>query len=301
MYKKILEEIYLARVFGEGYVQDLEYPPPADYSRLSVDLEGKSFYATGKLCGVRAFAFVDGKRVIMLSEKGSAIEHVEPVVDKITVPNKARVVLDGYLVDYNWESMTCRELRNETARHLNHGKGKENLVYIVFDMLTLPEFMNHDCERDYYTRYGTVLDVVVPNDKVRPIYYGYAGNDKKNLIRMMELYTHAGWEGAFIKLFDGKYGFDGKPDLIEVRDLIKTDYPILEYGADAKGVFITINLHGGPFKIRETLSDVGIKAMALGLKDGKLGTASVLHMGVGLDANSNLMLKNAYIDKLLGG
>lgn len=287
-----LEKLYLDEVFGDKPRIIVDCPSVEVWDGSTDPIISGNYFFAGRIpCGRRCVVFyVDGK-IAAFSESGVRIQLSPGIFHGLRLPVGARVVFDGYILD-----------KKQSMNHLINQP-----MLLLVDMITLQEYLSGSCDKEYYTRYNIMKDVVAASGIVQVVEYDYSGYDQKMIARMGHMYAKAQWGGVMVKSYDGKRGVDGSPDTIFTKKYMIQKMCVGGYGKDADGAYITVSYNGKFFKVRTPLSDLSIGTQfksSLFNRDGMMSgpySANIMFMGEGLDQKGKPALYQAYLENLIVG
>ena len=178
-------------------------------------LKGKEIFLTEKLDGNRCFARVDNGKCLFLSRSGKEIEGLDDIEFEFKrLPNGW---YDGELI---------AESFNETqSQTLKKGK-KSNLVFNIFDYLTLTEVEWQNCTHDYIARRHHLKLIFKDLEKFQYVklipLIGRGQFDEGWVIKVLDEYTSRGSEGIMINT-NSMYQFNRTCDLLKVKKMYTLD------------------------------------------------------------------------------
>lgn len=178
-------------------------------------LKGKEIFLTEKLDGNRCFARVENGKCLFLSRSGKEIEGLDDVEFEL-----CRLVPGWY------DGELIAESFNETqSQTLRKGK-KKNLVFNVFDYLTLDEVDAQLCTHPYLDRRNYLETQFRCTEgfqyvKLIPL-IGRGQFDENWVIKVLDEYTSRGSEGIMINT-NSVYQFNRTCDLLKVKKMYTLD------------------------------------------------------------------------------
>lgn len=179
-------------------------------------LEGKEVYLTEKLDGNRCIARVNGDGTcLFLSRSGKEIEGLDDIGQELS-----RLVPGWY------DGELIAESFNETqSQTLRKGK-KSNLVFNVFDYLTLLEFESQKCTHTYSQRREYLDGIFKGIEKFQYVklvpLIDHGIFNERWVIQYLDEYTSRGSEGIMINT-DALYCFGRTCDLLKVKKMYTLD------------------------------------------------------------------------------
>ena len=182
-------------------------------------LQDKEIFITEKLDGNRCFARVENGKCLFLSRSGKEIEGLDDIEFEL-----GRLVpgwYDGELIASNFNETQSQTLRK--------GK-KSNLIFNVFDFLTLTEVELQDCTHSYIQRRSHLQTIFRAAEdfqyvKLIPI-IGVGQFDEDWVLEILDEYTSKGSEGIMINT-NAPYQFNRTCDLLKVKKMYTLDLRVI--------------------------------------------------------------------------
>lgn len=189
------------------------------YPDCMEDLKGKEIFLTEKLDGNRCFARVENGVCTFFSRSGREIEGLDEIDEDLT--NFVDGWYDGELI-----AETFNETQSQT---LKKGK-KSNLVFNVFDYLTLKEVAEQNCTHNYLIRRQFMEQIFRCREefehvKIVPL-IGRGIYDHDWVMSVLEDYVSGGSEGIMINQNE-PYQFWRTGWLIKVKKMYTVDLKVL--------------------------------------------------------------------------
>ncbi len=242
----------LNNVYGKDFVPtfDVQLAFPYD-KKIQKYTDTDKFYVTQKLDGHRALTtveFKDNQIVIStLTRRGQQIDGLTELHEDVITFIKSNTevmktfengfVLDGELLLRNPNNLSTGELFQETSKVLRKDGEKKNVMYNLFDILPLNEFLYQKASTETYEYRRTkwlnklnkskcirvipVLDVINKNDI--PKWSTYA--------------TEQGWEGVMLNAANGTYRKTRSPELLKVKKMHTADLEIVGFNEAISGAY----------------------------------------------------------------
>ena len=194
-------------------------------------VEGKHFYLTEKLDGIRCLAVCKENDIKFFTRQGQPIEglwQVEDVLKRIRSRTGSDFVLDGELL-YAWrDGLPSKEQYKRTTMLVRKDGPKDGVTLFAFDYLSVEAFESRQCTTPYWER-RQMLETIVLNDhtigvKVLPILYH--GNDTSKIIQYLNIQRGLEHEGVMINLADEPYQFTRTNALLKVKVMQDCDLEI---------------------------------------------------------------------------
>lgn len=185
------------------------------YPDFIQDLEGQEIFLTEKLDGNRCFARVDNHICTFYSRSGREIEGLDEIDKELSR------LTDGWY-DGELIASTFNETQSQT---LKKGK-KSNLVFNVFDYLTLKEVERQECTHTYQERRIMLETIFKGCEKFQYIkkvpLIGRGIFDEQWVLSVLEDYTSNGSEGIMINM-NKPYQFWRTSWLLKVKKMYTVD------------------------------------------------------------------------------
>lgn len=185
------------------------------YPDFIQDLEGQEIFITEKLDGNRCFARVENVQCTFYSRSGREIEGLDDINDELR--RLPPGWYDGELVAKNF---------NETqSQTLKKGK-KKDLIFNIFDYLTLEEVIEQNCTHSYKHR-RMILDLIFEDSEqfkyIRLVPLIFRGeHDEELVMNILDEYTSKGSEGLMINM-NKPYQFWRTSWLLKVKKMYTVD------------------------------------------------------------------------------
>jgi len=156
-----------------------------------------------KIDGVRMIAIKKNNSVVLYTRNGKIIEGYNDIVSNVKNIGIDNVVFDGEIVGKNY---------TDTMNNLFRKEKEKSGTYMIFDMLTIDEFMDGESKDDYYTRKLAISNIKKNiNEKefsflkfIEPV----AMLQNPTIDQLNEIsnqVVNQGYEGIMIKDYTAKY------------------------------------------------------------------------------------------------
>ena len=229
-------------------------------------VEGKHFYLTEKLDGIRCVAVVKENGVQMFSRQGVPIEGLVDV-NKWLLFIRDHVgkdfVFDGELLISGRDDIPSKEQYKRTTMIVRREGIKRDITYNVFDVLDLDAFESRSCEMPYYQRrqkLDSYCMCLKGLHEVVPLPVLYHGTDTSMIMRHLNAQRTLQHEGVMINLADETYQFGRTNALLKVKVMQDCDLEIIGFEA-GKGKFegtlgaLVCDYKGTPVGVGSGLTD----------------------------------------------
>lgn len=202
-------------------------------------IQGKSITITRKLDGNRCLLFNHINGPIMLTRQGKLYEGLVQIEQEASLLPKG-YVYDGELI-IDGEDLSAEEKYRLTTGTL-HKKGtkKKDLIFHVFDVVSIDEFNQQLCTAKYSERLEflqtKLTSVNTPHIRLVDVLYQGLAEDEV-IQRIVKEQTELGEEGIMINLNDATYKFKRCKDLLKVKLFNSADVRVVGY-YEGTGEFI---------------------------------------------------------------
>lgn len=195
-----------------------------------------SFAVTEKLDGIRCIVHYskDAEEPVQLyTRQGKrilgCIEIEDAIKENMKVLDIEDAMLDGELLatDCSYEDV----YKETTKRVKNKNEVKEDIKYVVFDMLILDHTHETHKEETYYKRrsYLMQLKSVIVESCMEVLPMLYVGDDINELIKLLDQYRDKGAEGLMVNLLDAPYEFKRSKNILKVKVMQTADLKIIGF------------------------------------------------------------------------
>lgn len=173
---------------------------------------------------------LDGLRMVVISGKaytrnGRTIDTVGHIIDELFSP--AAVAHGGDEYVYDGEIMGKTDFDQDSGKIRKKGNGpNRDLVYNVFDMLTLREWRERKSEplNVRKMRMHDWLGTLCPkNTQIVPMLTLSADASTEELFATRDRFIKAGYEGAMLKDFRAPYVFKRSASILKLKDFSSAD------------------------------------------------------------------------------
>ena len=239
-YKLLCKDITLGvtaktvnKVLGYEFVPEFRCMLANKYFEHPDKVEGKHFYLTEKLDGIRCLAVCKENDIKLFTRQGQPIEgllQVEFDLDCLHERINKDFVMDGELLISDRNSIPSKEQYKQTTMVVRRDGLKSGIAYNVFDVLDFEAFDRRLCDTPYYLRrqkldaYRYFLsDFTCIN--ILPVLYH--GSDTSQIIEHLNIQRSLQHEGVMINLADEPYQFTRTNALLKVKVMQDCDLEII--------------------------------------------------------------------------
>lgn len=253
------------KVMGMEIIPEFRCMLANKYFEHQDKVEGKHFYLTEKLDGIRCVAKVTPDEVELFSRQGVPIEGLYNIEEELLATAKKlnkSFVVDGELLVFDRKDIPSKEQYKRTTMIVRKEGRKNGIRYNVFDILDYHAFENRCCEMPYYQRRQR-LETYFPDREyvyVKPLPILYHGSDTSEILRYLNVQRALDHEGVMINLADEPYQFTRTNALLKVKVMQDCDLEITGV-QEGQGRFagtlgaLIVDYKGTPVGVGSGLSD----------------------------------------------
>lgn len=199
---------------------------PLDKYEESLDEE---FYITLKLDGTRIIAIVDDSEVEFFTRQGKSVSGLSELKEQLSsLPNG---VYDGEVLLKNDENLNSDDLFRATQKVLRKDGEKKGLIFYIFDLLSISEFINGKSSRTYSQRRNLLDTSISEHSKdlsnVEVLSVLYKGDDKSIIPLILQQVEAEGLEGIMINVGSGLYESKRTKNLLKVKSMSSADLLVM--------------------------------------------------------------------------
>ena len=217
------------KVFGKGFISEFNVMLAEKYWDNQDKVEGKDFIISLKLDGIRCVAFVEDSVVKMFSRQGQPHLDFNDIIDELShFPDG---VYDGELIATNPDNLNSADLYRRTMTIARKNGIKKDIVFHVFDSLSLDDFKNSKSQLNCKERKDLVKRIIEQHNTkwieyVEPL---YEGNDTKQILELLDKVISQGLEGLMVNLADALYETKRVKTLLKVKKMQSVDLKIVGF------------------------------------------------------------------------
>lgn len=243
-YKELLEDIATKKLslgikakginkvlvkYNKKLIYTHEVMKAESYSLVQPDLTDENIYLTNKLDGVRGTFIYDSDKNALLSRSGLEFNGLNHIIEHaVNLPDN--MVFDGELISKNPDNLSSEDLFNLTKGLLNSNNSKEDIVFHIFDMLTLDEYYKGYSNKVYSERRND-LNTIEENEfiKVVPIHKHYPnGATEEEILTELAYLESQGEEGCMINIANKPYLNKRTKNILKVKSFHSCDGVIVD-------------------------------------------------------------------------
>lgn len=226
-------------------------------------VEGKHFYLTEKLDGIRCVCVVTEDDVALFSRQGQPIEgliEIERELEMIRRRTGKTFVLDGELLVTERDHLPSKEQYKQTIKIVRKEGPKSGIVYHVFDYLSVEAFKSRQCDTPYWERRQLLNTLTLGCNFIEPLPILYHGTDTSRILQKLDEQRKLDHEGVMINLADEHYQFTRTNALLKVKVMQDCDLEIIDV-QEGTGKFagtlgaLIVDYKGSPVGVGSGLTD----------------------------------------------
>ena len=228
-FKLGVQPLTLNKVYGKNFVPLFEimlaekyYDDPDKYLPDSLD-----FILTTKLDGIRCICVYNTNGDInFISRQGQPLEGLTDLTNDVRVNLLPGYVYDGELLLKNNNNLDSKTLYRATIKVTNSDDEKKNIIFHIFDMLTIEEFNNGLSRTSAIERKMTIHKLLSNGQNIqwlKEVEMLYVGNDKSQIQYWLDKITPEGGEGVMINLSDASYECKRSRNILKVKKIQTCD------------------------------------------------------------------------------
>lgn len=192
---------------------------------------GRTFCIQEKLDGFRCTIWKEGKNVKLISRQGKLIEGLVDIEDEIRKNPYYDFILDGELLLTDRENIPSKMQYKVTSKIVStKEKEKHGITFNAFDLITISEWENKECDINYECRYLQLCELLKGHSKNISIVPNIVITDDVSQIdKYLSEAKEKGWEGIMVRFMDSKYEWKRSSNLLKVKPFLEMDMEIVGY------------------------------------------------------------------------
>lgn len=196
-------------------------------------VEGKHFYLTEKLDGIRCLAVCKENDIKLFTRQGQPIEGliaVEADLCDLREQVGKDFVFDGELLVADRDGIPSKEQYKQTTMIVRREGTKLGIVYNVFDVLDVEAFETRCCDTPYYLRrqkLDAYCSTLRETATIHPLPILYHGTDTSEIMKHLNIQRSLEHEGVMVNLADEPYQFTRTNALLKVKVMQDCDLEII--------------------------------------------------------------------------
>jgi DNA ligase 1 len=281
----VLNKEIFASSSDEWYIPEFEVALAQTYSKASgknvADFTSKEWMITKKLDGARNITIVKDGSAKCYSREGNeflTLTNVQTAIESFCKENNLdNVVFDGEIciVDENGQE-NFQSIMKEIKKK---GHTIKNPMYILFDLITLDEFIAKESKDEYVARYNS-LDSLINNSTASKFFkivenYGIA-ESVEQIAELLTEVTSKGAEGLMIRT--GKYEGKRTWNLQKVKSFYDAEYVVDSVETDVIS-FIKYVAEDGTEYLSKTDCPKNVSVKSVTEKQEMVARVNITHKG----------------------
>ena len=218
----------LNKVFGKGFIPSFDVMLAQKFAEHEHKVTG-DFIITTKLDGIRNILIKQDGKITMFSRQGQPhLGFLEIYNEAIKLPDN--IVLDGEFILRNDKKMNSADLYRETVKVARKDGVKKNIVFHVFDYMSLDDFTNGISNDDCLKRKNKLSDLLNSHsfNFIKEVVPLYIGNDKDKVGEYLNKAIEEGSEGVMVNLADSPYKCKRCSDILKVKKFNDADVRVVD-------------------------------------------------------------------------
>ena len=195
-------------------------------------LEGKTFALTTKIDGGRIIAIRGANSVAFFTRAGQRYEGLVDLEREMLETFPEGTVLDGEITILNNKGIPSKEAYKQAMKITRSDGEKHGLKMLVFDLLTLEEWVAQKCERSWEER-RAFLHLLFQFGGARTYFellpVLYQGSDTSKVLEYLDQALANNEEGIMINICDAPYEFKRTWNLMKVKKMNTLDLQIVDF------------------------------------------------------------------------
>lgn len=248
------------KVFGKNFIPEFDVQLAFHYLKYANKVTDKRFILTQKLDGHRAVCIIKNGTGQFRTRQGIPIPGLEKqaksLIDLAAQLNEPNFVFDGELLLKNPNHLLTKDLFRKTSSVLRSKTAdKSDIVFNMFDGLTLSEFLNGQSKTPFIERKSKLLTAKIITPQIKVVPNLYDGYDLNKIAELNKTYVEPlGWEGLMLNTADGQYVTKRSQDILKIKQFFNTDVfvtDIFEGTGNLKGTLggVIVNYKGFPIRV----------------------------------------------------
>lgn len=225
------------KAYGKGFIPTFECMLAEKYFENTKKVENKEFTLTLKLDGIRCLLIKDNGKVSLFSRQGQPIEGLSDIESAVAAIPVDDFVIDGELLIQDITGIPSKEQYKATTKIVRKDGGKSGIAMRAFDMLSISEFKNQNCESTFLERRDnlhTLLSLLNENKPIDKQFIIelpalYSGTDTEMITKILDEVRADGQEGVMININDTPYEFKRTTNLLKVKVMQDCDLMIIRF------------------------------------------------------------------------
>lgn len=220
-------------VWGKGFISKFSIMLAKKFEDESHKLDGQYFGLTEKFDGQRAVFIKQGPFITVKSREGSPLSGFVEIEAALRNPTLPDGVYDGELLCKNHEELRDRDVLQQTLKITKKNGDKTDLIFYLFDYLTLEEFENEKSDKTYHERRELLHNIftLVNEPTIYLIPLLYVGNDLSVIPPMLAQLEELGKEGLMLNLLEVPYECKRSSNILKLKTMQTADLKVIGFEA----------------------------------------------------------------------
>lgn len=224
-----IQSTTINKIWGEHFIPTFDVMLAQKYFDNPDKLlpDGTKFILTPKLDGVRCVLF-NVANPVFFSRQGQTIDNLtELQVEANFLPKN--YIYDGELLLENKDNLESKDLYRATVKVTGSDNEKVNLIFNVFDMIPMMDFIKGYCSETAYQRKENLIKqfTIRKLNHIIDVPILYYGDDKNIISEELDKITAAGGEGVMINIADAPYERKRSKGLLKVKKMQTADVKVI--------------------------------------------------------------------------
>ena len=227
----------LNKVYGKDFITKYSVQLAGRYEHNKTEIN-EEFALTLKLDGNRCTVFNYEDDIKFFARSGKEFEGLIELEEDFKYLPKG-FVYDGELISKNLNNLPSKDLFRLTQT-ISRKKGiKENLDFIIFDIIPISEFEKGKSKLNYKERLEQMNKIFEESlDKlksVKQVPLFYIGKDLTQIPKLLDQVTSEGFEGLMLNTLNGHYQTKRTKDLLKIKEFHTIDVRVIGVEEDIRG------------------------------------------------------------------
>lgn len=221
----------LNKVFGKTFINkfNIQLAKEEDIDKINFPINAQLKYN-----GSRVITILNKGKITFKSRGGHEFSFPELEFSLLSIPyiGSKEIVLDGELTfgdSKNEDHTKISGLINSSIKTGSRLPNNKDIQYHIFDTLSLAEFEQEKCSKEYHLRMQDLWKIVPDKHNQLKIAKTYLAENKEDLMNIYNDLLQQGYEGLILKTLTHKYTYRKNKTWIKMKatetiDLLCNDY-----------------------------------------------------------------------------
>jgi len=228
------------KVYGKNFINTFDVMLAQSFNEERDYVNGKQFIITKKLDGHRCIAFLHKNGdVRFYTRSGQDYGDIPDVANELQSLDKG-YVYDGELTSATDEVVTVEQqsflegvtgaIFNRTSSEARKKDTKTGLVFNIFDMIPIEEFLAGESTRTAFERKNKLHKALsgIGSKWLSEVEMLYVGSDIEQVNKWCISASEKGWEGLMVNIADATYQCKRTKDLLKVKSFFTADVLVVD-------------------------------------------------------------------------